>query len=712
MKILVTGAAGFIGSHLVDRLIDENHEAFGVFGIDDMSEGFWRNINSNCNFTVLDLRNKEQTEKRIKEISPDILCHLASNAAEGASQFQPIDVTERNLLAYINTLSSCVKNKNFKKVVLYSCHDKETHLVTTKGIKYYKDIDLSDEVYTLNMETENLEIKKIDKIIVNNYSGIMLNFRGKANLCVTPEHNILYVKSPKLNPCLKFKKAELSFLRSYIRLPQVKWKGEHYDDIFELKENNFRQRKQPTKIITEDLFYLIGLYIGDGVAGGHSKKIKGLDFKTYIKKYRDKNGKFIKVEDSHLYKDNEHEIFTNKRIAFCIPLKDKARQRLEELLDRNKFHYLKGKFSINLSSVGLADIFEQCGKNCYTKCIPRWVLNAERRLLVRLFEGLMDSDGNKTHNITGTTSKKLAEDFVELAFKINRYISLKETAGRISKMKDGRELISKPGFRITCGKEKVNHNIRGLSKTNYNGEVWCLNVENSNFLVERNGQFCFSGNSIAVYGNQSSPFVETMCFAPEDIYAINKAAMENMTAVLSSVYGFQYTTLRLHNVFGERQSIRNKYRNVIGIFMNSIMRNDPIYIYGDGNQVRSFSYIFDSLPSLIKAIELEDKLNMQVINVGGKTPVTINHVLDLIQFAFAKEKYKEIIYLPERPNEVKSAWSSYQLSEILLGYEEKIGFVNGIYKMAEWAKKLGPQEWVYKDLEIINEKTPENWIKK
>jgi len=117
MRILVTGVAGFIGSHLASYLLETTkHE---IFGVDDLSGGFTRNVPDKCKFTRLDLRNKDAIRIYIKEVKPELIYHLVADATEGRSQFTPINCTERNYLAYLNLLVPAINNK-LRKIVLTS----------------------------------------------------------------------------------------------------------------------------------------------------------------------------------------------------------------------------------------------------------------------------------------------------------------------------------------------------------------------------------------------------------------------------------------------------------------------------------------------------------------------------------------------------------------------------------------------------------------
>lgn len=215
-------------------------------------------------------------------------------------------------------------------------------------------------------------------------------------------------------------------------------------------------------------------------------------------------------------------------------------------------------------------------------------------------------------------------------------------------------------------------------------------------------------SSMAVYGNQKPPFSEDMKRLPVDIYGINKSSMEHTTELLSDIHDFRYTILRPHNVFGPNQSLRDPYRNVIGIFMNRIMRKEPLYIYGDGEQKRAFSYIEDSLPCYIEC--MKDKTDREIINIGGKYHITVNKLAEMVckYMNVSYDRYP-IKHLPDRPNEVKFAYSTWEKSADLLGYDEEIGLEEGILRMAKWAKEKGPQEWSEEILTLWNNKAPSIW---
>jgi len=211
-------------------------------------------------------------------------------------------------------------------------------------------------------------------------------------------------------------------------------------------------------------------------------------------------------------------------------------------------------------------------------------------------------------------------------------------------------------------------------------------------------------SSMAVYGNQTPPFVEFMERKPTDVYGVAKAAAEQSLEILSQVHGIQYTILRPHNIIGEHQLV-DPYRNVAMIFMNRIMQGKPPIIYGDGEQKRAFSYIKDAIPAMIRAEKIKSG---KIINIGPTEEFTVNYLAEVILREF-DSKLKPI-HVADRPREVKNAWCSNYEARRSLGYKTKTTFEEAIHKMAVWAKKQGPREFKYlENLELEGNLVPKTW---
>lgn len=217
-------------------------------------------------------------------------------------------------------------------------------------------------------------------------------------------------------------------------------------------------------------------------------------------------------------------------------------------------------------------------------------------------------------------------------------------------------------------------------------------------------------SSMAVYGDQKPPFDETMPRKPVDIYGVAKSAMEEATEIMADVYNFEYVILRPHNVYGPRQNLADPYRNVVAIFINSLLRNKPFYIYGDGEQKRAFSYIDDITPPLVKA-GLTPNVHGEIINIGPEREYSINHLAKLVLKEFNSSL--EPIYLADRPREVKEAFCSSKKAEALLGFKAATSFEKGIEVMVSWAQSRGFMKPKYnKTLELKNKNIPKTWSEK
>jgi UDP-glucose 4-epimerase len=136
---------------------------------------------------------------------------------------------------------------------------------------------------------------------------------------------------------------------------------------------------------------------------------------------------------------------------------------------------------------------------------------------------------------------------------------------------------------------------------------------------------------MAVYGHGNGDiFDEKQVPCPVDPYGIAKYACEMDIKVAGEQHGLDWCIIRPHNVYGVKQNIWDKYRNVLGIWMYQYMNGEPMSIFGDGEQKRAFSFIDDCLEPLWKAA-VDKRASKEIINLGSSVFYTINEANSVLR---------------------------------------------------------------------------------
>ena len=226
-----------------------------------------------------------------------------------------------------------------------------------------------------------------------------------------------------------------------------------------------------------------------------------------------------------------------------------------------------------------------------------------------------------------------------------------------------------------------------IKRFNYeNNLIGSINLINASINHEVKC-FVFT-SSIAVYGRSKVPMHEEMTPIPEDSYGIAKLAVEQELRISQEMFGLNYIVFRPHNIYGERQNLGDRYRNVVGIFINQALQGKPLTIFGDGRQTRAFSYIKEVAPVIARSIDVEKAYN-QVFNIGADKVYSINEVAGEVCEAMKVDL--AVTYLDER-NEVKDAYCSHNKAHAIFESVRPYSLKEGLRRMVDWARLSGGKE--------------------
>lgn len=199
-----------------------------------------------------------------------------------------------------------------------------------------------------------------------------------------------------------------------------------------------------------------------------------------------------------------------------------------------------------------------------------------------------------------------------------------------------------------------------------------------NFCQDRGVKKIIFASSSAVYGDlQGQELIEDRFCNPRSPYGAAKIAIEHFLHSYWKTYGLETVSLRYFNVYGPRQS-NNEYSGVITVFVDRLLKNKPLVIFGNGRQVRDFVYVKDIVSANMLSMECPEAAG-QTFNIGTGTETTILQLAEVIKRITNKESIP-VIFTEERRGDIMRSVSYNKKSEQILGFKASTSLMSGLSK--------------------------------
>jgi len=649
-KILVTGGAGFIGSHLCRKLLDSGDE---VLCVDNFFTGTKDNILDLLDNKKFDFLRHDVTFPLYVEV--DQIYNLACPASPIHYQFDPVQTTKTSVHGAINMLGLAKRTKarilqastsevygdpeihpqpesywgRVNPIGIRSCFSQDTEILTKNGWKYLKEVMKNDEIATLNINGI-IEYQLPSEIIKQRYQGELIEFKNdKIDLMVTPNHK-MYVKKRDS------KKFEL--IEAFRNIPwnranmkkDADWKGKE-EKWFVLPKVKNCKSKMVDRISMDDWLEFMGYYISEGCAYLRKRKrtIKQ-------KEYSSVDYNILIAQDRIKSKNNWN--------------------RIKKCLERLPFKfYHSDDHQFRICNKQLFEYLRQFGKS-KDKFIPTELKNLSKRQLKILCDALMLGDGNKKGTDFHSSSKKLIGDFQELLLKLG-------LAGSIG-TKDKRK--KNPVYHVHILTNNKRNFLTPLYPKReikwYDDYVYCVNVPNHVIYVRRNGKAQFCGNCY----DEGKRCAETLFF---DYWRQHKMDIR---------------VIRIFNTYGPNMHPNDG--RVVSNFIVQALKNEDITIYGNGSQTRSFQYVDDLIEGMTRMMN-NDQNFIGPVNLGNPNEFTIKQLAEKVLELIPESKSK-IIYKDLPADDPKQRQPDISLAKEKLSWEPTIQLEEGLKKTIAYFERV------------------------
>lgn len=645
MRIVITGGAGFIGSHLCERFLGEGHE---VICVDNFITGAMTNIEPFRTSSRFSLIAQDVSQPLFVDGPVDVVLHFASPASPIDYLKYPIQTLKVGSLGTHNTLG-LAKAKRAKFLIastsevygdpqvhpqredywghvnpvgLRGCFSADTEILTKAGWKLFPQVTTEDEVLTLGPGGQ-MEYHRPTEIIEQRYIGELIKFSSsKIDLLVTPNHK-MYVRERDSG---EFRLVEAYQDISWERAEMLKagrWVGEE-KDTYHLPPVKNGKAGQITSIPMDIWLEFFGYFITEG--------------STYCRQRQQTvNGK------SYLRYDYVVLISQSRK-------QPEKRRKIRECLKRLGFTFHEEPAQFRITNKQLFMHLRPFGK-AREKYVSRELLMLSPRQLRILFDAMMLGDGTADGSRYYSSSPALLGNMQELMLKLGM-------AGAIHRKQHDRNVWAV--HLLTDHKRDFltpNYPRRGIEW--YDGHVFCVNVPNHIIYVRRNGKALWCGNCY----DEAKRFSEAITMAYHRTHAVDTRI------------------IRIFNTYGPRMRLDDG--RVLPNFMGQALRGEPLTVFGDGSQTRSFCYVNDLVEGIVRLLGVDYHMP---VNLGNPDEVTILQFAEEISQLTGGKCKVEFRPLPEDDPKVRKP--DISLARKLLGWEPKVPRSEGLKRTLEYFQGL------------------------
>jgi UDP-glucose 4-epimerase len=196
-------------------------------------------------------------------------------------------------------------------------------------------------------------------------------------------------------------------------------------------------------------------------------------------------------------------------------------------------------------------------------------------------------------------------------------------------------------------------------------------------------------SSMTVYGEPDTvPTPEDALCRPVSYYGVTKYAAERYVHVAGSRtdVSLSVTSLRMFNVYGERQSLSNPYQGVLAIFVGNVLRGEPITIHSDGRQTRDFVYVADAVDAWLRVLDTPET-DGAVYNVGSGRETTISELAAAVLRAFGESPETwEMRSAPAQEGDLRRTAAEVIAIESATGWRPRTPLEDGMARTIAWAR--------------------------